>query len=226
MKRTRIKICSICRPEDARIAVEGGADAVGLILHPPAKRYVSMEQAREIVGVLPPFVAPVGVFVDADPAHIHDVASAIGLRHIQLHGSETENDIAALSSFVILKAIKVDRSTFEKDLQHWSDIATRQRNLRGLVLETGGGVETGGTGIENDWTTIADALAKAPKETCLPIIVAGGLRPDNVAEVVRRIRPFGVDVSSGVEAALRRKSPEKIRAFIHAVRSLDDSFSI
>jgi phosphoribosylanthranilate isomerase len=219
VKRTRIKICSICRPADARLAAGAGADAVGMILHPPSKRNVEIDAARTIVQTLPPFVTPVGVFVDAGADRVREVARAIGLRHVQLHGQESEADIAALPEFAVVKAVKVAGHAFRQELARWEDIATRHPNLLGIVLETAGTDHAGGTGVANDWTLIADVLASHHGR--LSVIAAGGLKPDTVADVVRRLRPFAVDVSSGVEESLGQKSAEKVAAFVAAVRAAD-----
>ena len=218
MHRTRIKICSICRPEDARLAADAGADAIGLIFHPPSKRNVTPAQAREIVRALPPFVTPVGIFVDATPQHIREVARHAGVTHLQLHGAEPEETIAALADFTLVKAVKVHADTFRADLERWDAIAARHPQLRGLVLETAT-AESGGTGIPNDWPTIRRVLAD--RRPHLAIIAAGGLTPDNVGAVIRDIRPHAVDVSSGVEEAVRVKSAIKVTRFIDAVRTAD-----
>lgn len=220
VRRTRVKICSICRPEDARLAADAGADAIGMIFHPPSKRNVGVDAAREIVHALPPFVTPVGVFVDAGVGRVGEVARAVGLRHIQLHGDEDESQIAELGEFAVVKAVKVEGAAFRNELVRWESIASRRPNLRGIVLETGGTGQAGGAGVANDWALIADVLGTA--RTTLSIIAAGGLRPETVADVVRRVRPYGVDVSSGVEHVVREKSAEKVAAFVRAVHAADD----
>jgi phosphoribosylanthranilate isomerase len=212
--RTRVKICSICRVDDARLAADAGADAIGLILHPPAKRYVPPDLARDIVRALPPFVTPVGVFVDAPAAHMRELARHIGLTHLQLHGSEPEDLIASLPDFTLVKAVKVYPATFPADLARWDAVATRHPQLRAVLLETPT-QEAGGTGVENDWRTIRAAIQHHPPR--LSIIAAGGLRPDTVAAVVQSLRPHAVDVSSGVEESVGKKSPQKVRDFVDAV---------
>jgi phosphoribosylanthranilate isomerase len=223
VRRTSTKICSICRPEDATLAAGAGANMIGLICHPSSKRYVDPDAARAIRLVLPNFVTPVGVFVDASPDHIRNVAGTVGFRWVQLHGHESEADVAALSDLVIIKAIKVDGASFRDQFAYWTDVANRHPQLRGVVLETGGTGAAGGTGVENDWALIAETLAAVVQRPALPVMAAGGLRPDNVAEVVRRLRPAAVDVSSGVEETLRVKSRDKVLAFVEAVRAADQA---
>lgn len=190
-----------------------------MIFHPPSKRNVAVDVAQEIVHALPPFVTPVGVFVDARVEWVREVARAVGLRHIQLHGDEGEGEIAELREFAVVKAVKVEGPRFRDELARWEDIGRRHPNLRGIVLETGGTGQAGGTGVANNWALIADVLASA--RTTLAIIAAGGLRPESVGDVVRRIRPHAVDVSSGVEQGVGQKSAEKVAAFVAAVRTAD-----
>jgi phosphoribosylanthranilate isomerase len=216
MHRTRIKICGVMRPDDASLAAAAGADAVGMIFHPPAKRNITIERAIQIVAALPPFVTPVGVFADATPAQIIDIAGAVTLRTVQLNGNETPDDVAALSRLRVIKAIRVSREGLKNELAPWR--AAAPRNLIGLVMEPAGTGVAGGSGVANDWTTIATEIAAGTFDLLPPIIAAGGLTPETVADVVKMIHPWAVDVSSGVEAALGEKSPEKISAFVTAVR--------
>lgn len=223
MSRTRIKICGVARVEDARAAARAGADAIGMVLHAPSARNVPLERARQILGALPAFVTPVGLFVDAPTRVILDTADELRLRHVQLHGHESPGQIAELRGLTVLKAFRVRADSMELDLSIWRNAhaALDLQNLQGLVLETSGTAQAGGTGVENDWATILRHLEAGHFEGLPPIIAAGGLRPDNVAAVVRDLRPWAVDVSSGVEAVPGHKSPEKIDAFIRAVRDGD-----
>ena len=223
--RTRIKICGIGRPEDAAAAAAAGADAIGLVFHPPAPRCVSIERAREILAAVPAFVTPVGLFVDDDVDRVREVAAALGLRHVQLHGHEPPELIAALAPLVVIKAIRVEHATFGKTLSRWR-AAVRSLgliNLKGLVLETAGTGQCGGTGVANDWETVRRHRAAGDFVGLPGIIAAGGLTPDTVAAVVRDVRPWAVDVSSGVEESPGRKSADRIRAFVAAVRGADAS---
>jgi phosphoribosylanthranilate isomerase len=223
--RTRIKICGVCRPEDALLAARLGADAIGLVLHPPASRNISIEVAREIVAALPPFVTPVGLFVDQSAEHVIRITREIGLRHVQLNGDESPATIAALAPLVVTKSVKVERDRFGETLNFWRTAIRDHKltNLVGFVLETAGTGKPGGTGVANDWETVVAAQRAGAFDGLPPIIAAGGLRPETVGDVVRMLRPYAVDVSSGVEGALREKSEEKTRAFVHAVRDADSS---
>jgi phosphoribosylanthranilate isomerase len=215
MHRTRVKICGITRVEDALAAARHGADAIGIVMHRHAKRYVPMATARQIVGALPPFVTPVALFVDAPTQEILDTARDLSVRHVQLHGHEMPDEIAPLLPLRVIKAVRVTRMGLKEDLLRWRGAAP---NLTGIVLETPSARDGGGTGVPNDWDFIESAT-QAGDFTGLPnIIAAGGLTPETVADVVRRIQPWAVDVSSGVESSIGIKSEEKIAAFCRAVR--------
>jgi phosphoribosylanthranilate isomerase len=218
-----VKICGITSVEDALAAAAAGADAVGIVLHPASPRNVPPELAERIVSALPPFMTPVGIFVDAPAEHMSQVARRLGLRHVQLNGREGPEVVREVG-LAVIKALRVERGTFERALDGWRGAVQQLglRNLAGLVLETAGTAEPGGTGVPNDWEAIA-GVARRGGFGSLRVIAAGGLTPQTVAAVVRAIRPWAVDVSSGVEVDGQRgrKSPEKIHAFIHAVREAD-----
>jgi phosphoribosylanthranilate isomerase len=210
------------RPEDAQEAARAGADAIGMVFYPKAKRCISVERAREILHRLPAFVSPVALFVDQDVEEIKHVAGQLGVRHVQLHGDESPATVAALREFTVLKAVRAARQTLGPELEFWREAmeSLDLANLQGFVLETPGGGH-GGSGVENDWEGIA-ALQKAGVfEKLPPIIAAGGLRPENVAGVVRMLRPYAVDVSSGVEERFGEKSAERIREFVGAVEGVE-----
>jgi phosphoribosylanthranilate isomerase len=217
--RTRIKICGITSAADARLAVDAGADAIGMIFYAPAPRNISLETAKAILDVLPAFVTPVGVFGDADNATVSKTVDALHLRHVQLNGGQTPAQVAELRGLRVIKAIRVD-ATFRDELAKWR--AAELKNLIGIVLETGGTKEAGGTGIANDWAAIHCCQDEGGFIGLPPIIAAGGLMPGTVANIVREIRPFAVDVSSGVESERGKKSAEKIADFIRAVRGEDE----
>lgn len=222
--RTRIKICGVCRVEDARAAAAAGADAIGLVLHPPAARFVSDERAAEIIAALPPFVTPVGLFVDALPDEVRESAGRLQLRCVQLHGHEDPACVAALSGLIVLKALRVARDTFGRELLLWRKALGGLPHLRGFVLETAASAP-GGTGVANDWDFICQCRAEGLFNGLPPLIAAGGLTPETVSEVVRRVEPWAVDVSSGVEVAKGIKSGEKLTAFGRAVRDADDAIA-
>lgn len=225
MRRTRIKFCGITRPEDAIAAAEAGADAIGLVFYPRSPRALAVEQAAEIVRRMPPLVTPAGLFVDAATDALLQTAVHVGLRHIQLHGRETPGRVRELINFRVIKSVRVDRSSLASELERWHGAARSLAlpNLS-LLLETSAlsadGVP-GGSGIQNDWDAIADALAAGQPDGFPPLILAGGLTPENVGDVVRRFRPYAVDVSSGIESAKGIKSAEKMNAFAAAVRAAD-----
>ena len=223
MGRTRIKICGVTSPEDAAAASRYGADAVGIILHPASPRNVPVGRAREIVAALLPFVTPVGVFVDSPVQEVLDTAAELGLRTVQLNGGESPDDVADLAGLAVIKAIRVTRGGLVAQLDQWRAAvrAGELSNLVGLVMEPGGTKQPGGTGVSNDWDEVIEAQRAGAFEGLPALIAAGGLKPESVADVVRAVRPWAADVSSGVEASLGVKSEERIEAFVRAVRGAD-----
>jgi phosphoribosylanthranilate isomerase len=219
MHRTRIKFCGMMRPADAADAARAGADAIGLVFYSAAPRRVSVDQAKQIIAALPPFVTPVGLFVDSPPDEMRDVTKHLNLRHVQLHGDEPPQVVEALPNLSIIKAIRVTKDGLDQTLAAWrAAIDELQLNhLAGLLMETAHTAAPGGTGIENDWATIAAAQKRGAFDGLPPLIAAGGLTPANVGEVVRQLRPWAVDVSSGVESSRGIKSMEKMTAFVAAV---------
>jgi phosphoribosylanthranilate isomerase len=223
VQRTRIKICGITRVDDAKAAVAAGADAVGMIFHPPSPRNISVERAKEIVRALGPFVTPVGVFVDALTSKVMEVAAELSLSTVQFNGQEPVERIAQLrkQKLKVIKAVKVD-ANLEKELERWRGAMSHVGDmLAGLVLETGGTGQPGGSGVVNDWERIQKLQSKGAFNGLPPLIAAGGLSAMNVKDVVKSLRPWAVDVSSGVESSLGQKSPAMIEEFIVAVRSAD-----
>ena len=223
MPRTRVKICGVTRVDDALAAVAAGADAVGMILHPASPRNISIERAREIVRALGPFVTPVGVFVDALASKVMEVAVELGLHTVQLNGQEPVERIAQLrkQKLKIIKAVKVD-AKLEQELERWRAAMSLVGDmLTGLVLETGGTPVPGGSGVSNDWGRIKQLQDKGAFNGLPPLIAAGGLDARNVKDVVKSLRPWAVDVSSGVESGLGNKSAQMIQDFVAMVRSAD-----
>lgn len=216
-----IKICGITNPEDARTAVDAGADALGFVFYEKSPRKVDLETARNIVRELPPDIEKVGVFVDADAETIRATTAKAGLTAIQLHGKDPVDDFWQSSqppaerlgiSRVIL-AIPGDRLK-----EGGVSISERARNeIFALLLDAQCNGQFGGTGATFDWKGTRGMVQILGLH--LPIIVAGGLTPFNVAEAIKLLQPFGVDVSSGVEAHPGKKDPAKIRAFIDAARA-------
>jgi phosphoribosylanthranilate isomerase len=224
--RTRIKICGITRPEDAAAAAAAGADAIGMIFYAKAARYIAIDRAKEILGLLPPFVTPVGVFVDAEADELRWLAGELHLQHIQLNGHEPPTRVQELGAFQIVKAIRVD-GAFGEALSTWRRGAKDLKitNFRGIVLETGGTREAGGTGVANDWAAVLKHREAGAFEGLPQLIAAGGLTPETVGDVVRQLRPWAVDVSSGVESSKGIKSVERIHAFVRAVREADEEIN-
>jgi phosphoribosylanthranilate isomerase len=211
--------------EDALLAARYGAHAIGMIFHEPSPRHISMDRAKQIIAHLPPFVTTVGLFVDADVQVVRQTAAELGLSHVQLHGTETPQQVKALAPLTVVKAIRVERGVFHQTLSTWQDAIAKHNitNLAGFVLETARTDAPGGTGVGNDWETIQTAQERGAFAEMPKVVIAGGLTPETVGNVVRRIRPYAVDVSSGVEESRGRKSEEKMRAFVQAVRDADAS---
>lgn len=203
MPRTRVKICGITRPEDGAIAAELGVDAIGLVFYPPSPRFVDPETAQRIVATLPPLVTVVGLFVNAEPAAVRAVLSSIPLHLLQFHGDEGPEECAAFG-LPYLKAVPMGAGAQVPDYEQ------RFANASGLLLDSHGGQKMGGTGQGFDWTRI-------PAQRKKPLILAGGLHPGNIAEAIRQVRPYAVDVSSGVESAKGVKDAELMRAFLQGV---------
>lgn len=201
----RIKICGITNLEDALLAAELGADALGFIFYPPSPRKVAPEEARAIIGQLPPFVSTVGVFVDEDAALVNKLAARLGLDWVQLHGQESPEYCRTLERRVI-KGFRI------KDNSSLADLAAYRGAAQALLLDTYKKGKTGGTGETFDWRLANEARPYGP------IILAGGLTPENVAQAIATARPQAVDVASVVEVAPGKKDPEKLRKFFAAIR--------
>ncbi|MCS7032561.1 MAG: phosphoribosylanthranilate isomerase, partial [Phycisphaerae bacterium] len=199
MSRTRVKICGITRLEDALTAAEYGADAIGLVRHRQSPRCVADAVACEIIDALPAFVTPVMLFVNEAPGVIRRSAAGMGFHVAQFHGEEGSVEVVEVAPLRVIKAIRVEEAHIRMQLTQWQRI--RPANLAGLVLETPG--RLGGSGVENDWDLIRRLRDEGYLDGPVPIILAGGLTPDNVGRIVREFRPFAVDVSSGVEEGVR-----------------------
>ena len=202
---TWIKICGLRRAEDVSAAVDAGADALGFNFWTGTKRYIDPPEAARLIKGLPSKILPVGVFVDSMPNHILEVAAATGIQAIQLHGEESPEVLSALGAFKTIKAIKIGDRVEPARLQAFrkADIILLDRAVNGMV---------GGTGVTFDWSLAAEAKKHAT------ILLAGGLNPGNVAEAIRQVRPWGVDVASGVESEPGVKDPTLIREFIRNAR--------
>jgi phosphoribosylanthranilate isomerase len=200
-----VKICGITSAGDAEAAVDAGASALGFVFWPKSPRYVDPHRARAIVSSLPAFVVPVGVFVNQPAAHVKGVAALVGLGAVQLHGDEDVLYAASLE-YPVIKAVTVGAGDDEdaERVDCWPRRTT-------LLVDVHDPDRRGGTGRQVDWS--AAALVAARRRTLL----AGGLTPDNVTHAIARVRPFGIDVSSGVERSPGVKDPARIRALFEAL---------
>jgi len=202
----RSKICGITRVEDALAAVDAGADAIGLVFYAKSPRAVTVPQAQAILAALPPFVTTVGLFVDCQRSELNAILDAVPLDLLQFHGDESP---AACEGFrrPYIKALRVKPG---------DDIAARiglYGSATGVLLDTFVPGVPGGTGEAFDWSLVPQGLS-------VPIILAGGLTPENVRAAIEQVRPYAVDVSGGVEASKGLKDSDKIHAFVRAVRSV------
>ncbi|HZZ85650.1 MAG TPA: phosphoribosylanthranilate isomerase [Anaeromyxobacteraceae bacterium] len=203
--RTRVKICGITRLEDALLAAELGADALGFNFWPGSRRYVAPEAVREIVRRLPPFVFAVGVFVNAMRSEIWTASGEAGVNAIQLHGDEPVGECSQYN-FPVLYRLRAGEA--------WDEAALARSQARAFLLDTPSATQ-GGTGVAFDWSLARSVIGGKP------VVLAGGLTPENVGEAVRRVRPFAVDVASGVESSPGVKDPEKLARFVEAVHRAD-----
>lgn len=205
---TRVKICGITRARDAELAVMLGAAALGFNFYPPSPRYIPPAGARRIIEQLPPFVVAVGVFADeAESEHVAQVAREAGVAALQLHGPKFPATNGALENYALIRAVAVRESLKLKDLERLEASA--------ILLDAHDPDLRGGTGKTFDWSLAREAKKYGP------IILAGGLTPENVGRAIREVRPFAVDVASGVESAPGGKNPAKLRAFFAAVAKAD-----
>ena len=204
---TEVKICGVTSPADAALAIEFGADMIGMVLWPGSPRAVTVSRAREIAAAMASHVECVGVFVDTGPDEVLDIAKELNLDIVQLHGGATV-DVDAVDPATIFQLTTLDT---DADVQA---AVTLPEFVIPLVDATDR-VRRGGTGQLADWSLAARLAA------IRPIVLAGGLTADNVGDAIRRVRPWAVDVSSGVEARPGVKSPARMRAFLAAVRAAD-----
>lgn len=205
MAPPRIKVCGLTRVQDMQAAVAAGVDAVGLVFYPDSPRHVTIEQAVELCRHVPPFVTIVGLFVNASRAEVHRVIEAVPLNLLQFHGDETADQCEGFG-VPYLKAARVRPGV---DLL---EFAAQFASARALLLDTWTPAY-GGSGESFDWSLV-------PASCPLPVILSGGLTPDNVAKAILQVHPVAVDVSSGVESAKGIKDAAKIRAFVNAVRGV------
>ena len=210
MRRTRIKICGITRAEDADAAVEAGADALGLVFYPPSPRAVDVAQAVDAVGNVPAFVSVTALFVNPTVEEVQRVLDSVRIDVIQFHGEE-DDDFCRQFKRPYIKALRVRQA---------SDVVASCLRFPGalaILLDSYKPGVPGGTGETFDWSLIPETPTK-------PIILAGGLEPDNVASAITQIRPFAVDISGGVEASKGIKDHRKIEEFVNEVYRVDQHY--
>ncbi|AQQ68213.1 N-(5'-phosphoribosyl)anthranilate isomerase [Microbulbifer agarilyticus] len=204
----RVKICGITSVEDARLAVDAGADALGMVFYPPSPRHVSLEQAAEIARAVTPFVVLTGLFVDAHPQEVEQVLAQVPLNLLQFHGNETA---AYCRQFhrPYIKALRM------KPELNPSEAMSAYPDARGYLLDAYRKGVPGGTGDTFDWQRVPQGRERNDRQ----VILAGGLNPANVTQAISAAVPDAVDVSGGVEAAPGRKDPDKVREFVRAARA-------
>jgi phosphoribosylanthranilate isomerase len=215
----RVKVCGITNIADARVAVDAGADALGFIFVEGTPRFVTPDDVAPIVRRLPPFVTPVGVFWDHPAGHVKAVAEACRLRALQFHGDEAPEDLADYT-LPVIKTVKMPPASTLEGLpeyrmwDHWQ--VSRYRHVASAVLLDSAARWSEGEAREPVEWTLARTMTGEGRPT--PIILSGGLTPDNVARAVAVVRPYGVDVNSGVESTPGRKDPDKVRRFVAEAR--------
>ncbi len=215
--RTRIKICGLTRNEDLLAAVNAGADAVGLVFYPKSPRHIAPENAARLVAGLPPFVTTAGLFVNASEQEVKSVVAQVPVSLLQFHGDETPGQCVSIAEAVnrpFVRAVRVNTEMTGADLlKYEQQYRAASRLFSGLLLDAF--VEGyGGGGKVFDWSLI-------PKELAPRVVLSGGLSVQNATEAVLQVRPYAVDISSGVEQSKGIKDPAKIRDFIDAVRKAD-----
>ncbi len=206
-ERTRVKICGIRQPEHARIAAEAGADAIGVVFYRPSPRFVEVAEAAAVVAALPPYVMAVGLFVDASEVEVRRVLDSVRLDLLQFQGEEPAG-FCERFGVPYVRAVRMEAGT---DLVEY---AGRFSRAKALLLDAHVPGQPGGTGRTFDWRGI-------PRGLPIPVILSGGLTVENVARAVREVKPWAVDVSSGVETGRGSKDPRKIVDFIRSVRLED-----
>lgn len=215
--RTRIKICGLTRQEDVQGAIAAGADAVGFVFYAKSPRYIQPEAAAKLIAQIPPFVSAVGLFVNASVTEVQAVVAQTSIAMLQFHGDETVEQCAAIAAAVnrpFMRALRVKPDTSPADLlKYESDYRAASRLFTGLLLDTY--VDSyGGSGKVFDWSLIPENIA--PR-----VVLSGGLSVQNATDAVTRVRPYAVDISSGVERDKGIKDLAKIRTFIAAVQLAD-----
>ncbi|MBI3895723.1 MAG: phosphoribosylanthranilate isomerase [Acidobacteria bacterium] len=206
-----VKLCGIRRMEDAQVAIEAGANALGFNFWKGTPRYISPPEAARIIATVPPSIWRVGVFVDEDPQRVFQIAAETGISALQFHGSESAKYLDQLGPYEKIKVFKVGTGFEPEQLRPY-------RSASAFLLDSFAAGLPGGTGKTFDWSQAIRAKEYGR------IILAGGLRPQNVEEAIQQVRPWGVDVSSGVETEPGKKNPKLIQDFIEVVRRVEKFF--
>lgn len=221
MARTRIKICGIRTQAAALAAADAGADAIGLVFVPGSPRQISVEEAQSILETLPAMVEPVALFANESPDKILAIARQLNLRTVQLHGQESAEEVRAIAPLRVIKAVAFDAASYVQTLTHWRSSTA---NVAAMLVDSpppATSVITGGHGQVFDWNALAKVQTHQLPIDALHLMLAGGLTPENVAQAIHTVRPFAVDVSSGVESRKGVKDIDRIHAFCHAVHAAD-----
>jgi phosphoribosylanthranilate isomerase len=205
----RVKVCGITCYEDAAMALDRGVDALGFNFYLPSPRYIAPADARAIIRRIPPFAVPVGLFVNAAPDQVIQIAYISGVRVLQLHGDETPEYCGSLEDWPLIKALHIDKNGIPANCEAYP--------VQSFLLDARDDILFGGTGKSFDWS-LAGGIPRSR-----PIILAGGLKPENVREAIRMVRPYGVDVCSGVESAPGKKDAGKLTEFMNEVRHVCQS---
>lgn len=209
MARTRVKICGITRPEDAVLAARLGADALGLMFYEGSKRYISLEQAQAIRSVVPAFVSLVGLFVNPSREQVENVLKAVHLDCLQFHGDESPEFCESFN----VPYLKVLRMAPDLDDAAVEALIASHPKANAILLDAWDPLQAGGTGKTFDWSRAAACVQRSP----LPVILAGGLDADNAARAIETVRPWALDLSSGVESEPGIKDPNRLQAFFDEV---------
>ncbi len=215
MLRFHVKICGITSAADARVAADAGADAVGLNFYPKSPRFVSLDQARAIVHALPSDTVKVGVFVNSSPGDVRRVFEDIGLDLVQLHGDETPEDIERLKDLPVVRALRLTGAGLPPLVDYVTGCQDLGVVLEGVLIDSFQRGVYGGTGLTADWPLLCPLNGVLMG---VPLILAGGLSPANVAAAIRQVRPAAVDTASGVESSPGQKDPNLVRQFVTAAR--------
>lgn len=218
--RTRVKICGLTRAKDVQAAVQAGADAVGFVFYAPSPRAVTAEQVAKLLESVPPFVQPVGLFVDVNEAELVEILKTVRIDLLQFHGNETPEQCAHLAALTGKRWIKAVQMKPDVDINPIIE-SYRAVGASGILLDAWHPDLFGGTGHAFDWRRFPQFEQSPNNVSQCPLILAGGLIPENVAEAIRQTKPFAVDVSGGVESAKGIKDSILIQRFIAAIKSAD-----